>query len=207
LTDLALKLGLLSGRAEHLLKARRIFVRGMNDLLQKTSVFAKEKGMRLKAANYLRFPGVGLEELKNGVEAPEEFWNGIDSQYRTLQETSLSPHLLVGAESQVVNDIKYDGYIAKHNRLLRNREHLDQYELPTGLDYKSLISLSFEAREKLDRIRPATLGQAGRIDGVRAGDLAVLTVILKKLTASSGEKQKPRKRSGKQPPNNRGRGS
>ncbi len=185
LTDLALELGLLSGRARNLLKARRVFVRGMNDLLQKTSVFAKEKGMHLMAANCLRFPGMGLGDLKNEIQASDDFWSGIEYQYRSLKEISSSPHLLAGAEAQVVNDIKYDGYIAKHNRLLRNRNHLDQFELPPTMDYKSFTSLSFEAREKLDRIRPATLGQAGRIDGVRAGDLAVLTVYLKKLFPSA----------------------
>jgi tRNA uridine 5-carboxymethylaminomethyl modification enzyme len=142
LTDLALDLGLLSDRARNLLTARRVFVRGLNDLLQKTSVFAKERGMRLMAADYLRFPGMSLEDLKKEVQAPDEFWSGIEYQYRTLKETSSSPHLLAGAEAQVENDIKYDGYIA------------------------------------------ATLGQAGRIDGVRAGDLAVLTVYLKKLSPS-----------------------
>ena len=133
------------------------------------------------AGDILRFPGVGLGDLGNLVQAPEGFWTGIENLHRTLKETSASSHLLKGAEAQVENDFKYDGYIAKHNRLLRNREHLDHFELPDALDYKSLTSLSFEAREKLDRIRPATLGQAGRIDGVRAGDLAVLTVYLKKL--------------------------
>ncbi len=192
LTDLALDLGLLSGRAEELLRARRVFVRGMNDLLQKTRVFAKDKGMRLLAADFLRFPGSGLGDLKKEIQAPEEFWSGIEYQYRTLKDVSSSPHLLNGALAQVENDIKYDGYIAKHNRLLRHREHLDHFELPAGLDYKSLTTLSFEAREKLDRIRPATLGQAGRIDGVRAGDLAVLTVYLKKLSESAG---KPDRRS------------
>jgi tRNA U34 5-carboxymethylaminomethyl modifying enzyme MnmG/GidA len=146
------------------------------------------------AADYLRFPGIGLEDLKKEVQAPDEFWSGVEYQYRTLKEVSSSPHLLAGAENQVENDIKYEGYIAKHNRLLRNREHLDQFELPETLDYKSLTSLSFEAREKLDRIRPATLGQAGRIDGVRAGDLAVLTVYLKKLFPSdTGEPKKGRR--------------
>ena len=59
--------------------------------------------------------------------------------------------------------------------------------MPAELDYKSMIALSFESREKLDRIRPATLGQAGRIDGVRAGDLAVLTVFLKKWKTQQEE--------------------
>jgi len=200
LTDLALELGLLSGRAEDLLKARRIFVRGMNDLLQKTSVFVKDKGMRLMAADFLRFPGLGLGDLKNSIQAPEEFWGGIEYQYRILKDVSASPHLLSGALAQVENDIKYDGYIAKHNRLLRNRAHLDQFELPPGLDYKSMTTLSFEAREKLDRIRPATLGQAGRIDGVRAGDLAVLTVYLKKLSdAANPPDRRPRRDRGTSP--------
>jgi tRNA uridine 5-carboxymethylaminomethyl modification enzyme len=188
LTDLALDLGLLSDRARKLLTARRVFVREYTERLKKTSLFVKEKGMRLMAADYLRFPGVGLANVKDRVQAPDEFWSGIECQYRTLKETSASPHLLAGAEAQVENDIKYDGYIAKHNRLLRNREHLENYELPDELDYKSLTALSFEAREKLDRVRPATLGQAGRIDGVRAGDLAVLTVYLKKLTEAEGKK-------------------
>ena len=184
LADRALDLGLLSSRAGNLLRARRVFVRGLNDLLQKTNVYNKEKGTHLMAADYLRFPGKGLGDLKSDVQAPDDFWAGIEYQYRSLKEVSSSPHLLSGAKSQVENDIKYEGYIAKHNRLLRNRMHLDQFELPSTLNYKSLTSLSFEAREKLDRIRPATLGQAGRIDGVRAGDLAVLTVYLKKLSAS-----------------------
>jgi tRNA uridine 5-carboxymethylaminomethyl modification enzyme len=186
LTDLALELGLLSDRAQQLLVARREFVRGYAKLLKKTSLFVKERGMRLMAADYLRFPGVGLANLKDQTQAPDEFWSGIEYQYRIMKETSSSPHLLAGAEAQVENDIKYDGYIAKHNRLLRHREHLDHFELPAELDYKSLTALSFEAREKLDRVRPATLGQAGRIDGVRAGDLAVLTVYLKKLSEAEG---------------------
>lgn len=207
LTDLALDLGLLSDRAKKLLTARRVFVRGFNDLLQKTSVFAKEKGMRLMAADYLRFPHIGLGELKKEVQAPDEFWNGIEYQYRTLKEVCSSPHLLAGAEAQVENDIKYDGYIAKHNRLLRNREHLDQFELPPTMDYKSFTTLSFEAREKLDRIRPATLGQAGRIDGVRAGDLAVLTVYLKKLSATTTDEPAGGSRSHRRSRRNRNSGS
>jgi len=184
LMDLALDLGLLPESARIRLRARREFVRGYTRLLQKTSVFVKDRGLRLMGADYLRFPGVGLAQLPAQVQAPAEFWTGVENQYRPFREAGVSAHVLAGAEAQVENDIKYDGYIAKHNRLLRHRDHLDNYELPAAMDYKSLTSLSFEAREKLDRVRPATLGQAGRIDGVRAGDLAVLTVFLKKLSES-----------------------
>ena len=199
LTDLALELGLLPGRARAWLEARRVFVRQFSLLLKQTSVLVKAGGARLTAADYLRFPAARLEGLKEQIEAPEEFWSSIDYQYRVLREAGPSRHLLAGAAAQVENDIKYDGYIAKHNRLLRNQDHLDLYELPGEMDYKSMTSLSFESREKLDRIRPATLGQAARIDGVRAGDLAVLTVFLKKLSDSRERAE------GDGPPPRRGR--
>ena len=63
--------------------------------------------------------------------------------------------------------------------------------MPADLDYHALTALSYEAREKLSRVRPDTLGQAGRIDGVRAGDLAVLMVYMKKLRARDGEPGSP----------------
>ncbi len=80
----------------------------------------------------------------------------------------------------VVNTIKYSGYVAKLRRQLANQAHLDHLEIPADLRYDEYPALSLEAREKLTRMRPATLGQAGRIDGVRAGDLALLTVILRR---------------------------
>ena len=64
------------------------------------------------------------------TQAPDEFWAEIECQYRTLKETIASTHSVAGAVAQVENDIRYDGYIAKHNRLLRHREHLDHLEMP-----------------------------------------------------------------------------
>ena len=103
---------------------------------------------------------------------------GRPARFRSVPPEFL--RVVAGALDQVENDVKYEGYINKHERLLNSRAHLDNLEMPNDLDYKNMTALSYEAREKLDRIRPATLGEAGRIDGVRAGDLAVLTVILKK---------------------------
>jgi tRNA uridine 5-carboxymethylaminomethyl modification enzyme len=97
---------------------------------------------------------------------------------------------------QVETDIKYEGYIAKQERILRQQQHLENLEIPRDLDYHHILALSFESREKLARIRPATVGQASRIDGVRAADLAVLTVILKrtsvlKRTRETGSSVRP----------------
>ena len=79
--------------------------------------------------------------------------------------------------------MKYSGYIRKQERLLRNQAHLEHLNCPIDFDYLGIAAISHEAREKLHRMRPATLGQASRIDGVRAADLAVLTVHLRRWQA------------------------
>ncbi|MHB8078817.1 MAG: tRNA uridine-5-carboxymethylaminomethyl(34) synthesis enzyme MnmG [Candidatus Krumholzibacteriia bacterium] len=84
-------------------------------------------------------------------------------------------------------ELKYEGYIAKQDKMLRQLAHLDAVPLPPALPYLTLTALSFEAREKLNRMRPDTLGQAARIDGVRQSDLAVLAVLLKRHEASQAE--------------------
>ncbi len=164
------------------LEMRAKFVTELGKILRRTSVFVKEKGLRLMAVDYLRFPGVNLEKMREQAQAPDGFWTRFDDLSAQLRTELNCSRSVAAAVAQVENDTKYEGYIAKQNRLLRHRDHLDNRELPDDMDYKSMTALSFESREKLDRVRPATLGQAGRIDGVRAGDLAVLTVYLKKLT-------------------------
>jgi len=180
LAPMAREIGILPGSDLAVLAAREQYVRDLTGLLAKTSVFVKDKGTRLLAADYLRFPGVGLVNMRERAAAPAEFWQAFEALSAQLLNQTDNQRTVKAATVQVENDIKYDGYIAKHNRMLRNREHLDQFEMPDQLDYNLLTALSFEAREKLTRVRPGTLGQAGRIDGVRAGDLAVLTVYLKK---------------------------
>lgn len=186
LMPLALKLGLLSGTDQAVLVARSEMLVRLTDLLRKSSVFYKEKGRRLMAGDYLRFPGANLATMKVDVQAPEEFWDEFSFATKRFLNQTDSERLLGGALFQLENDFRYDGYIAKHKRLLRNQEHLDHLEMPEDLDYMGLTALSYEAREKLTKVRPETLGMAGRIDGVRAGDLAILMIYMKKLKASEG---------------------
>lgn len=74
--------------------------------------------------------------------------------------------------------IKYDGYINKEYDLAEKLNRLDYVKLPIDFDYHSLTSLSFEAREKLNKYRPTTLGQASRISGVSPSDISVLAIFL-----------------------------
>jgi tRNA uridine 5-carboxymethylaminomethyl modification enzyme len=79
---------------------------------------------------------------------------------------------------QVEIDAKYEGYLSKERELAERITRLDDVPLDQDTDYHKLTSLSIEARQKLDKIRPNTLGQASRISGVSPADLSVLMVYL-----------------------------
>lgn len=89
---------------------------------------------------------------------------------------------LVGLDRDVLEQIeiecKYRGYIEKENEAIRQANKLENKLLPSDLDYGSIGGLRLEARQKLSRIRPANLGQAGRIQGVSPADIQVLIVYL-----------------------------
>ena len=74
--------------------------------------------------------------------------------------------------------LKYGRYIEKEQELADKLNKLEDFKLKPDFDYKSLKTLSFEAREKLSKIKPKTIGQASRISGVSPSDISVLTVYL-----------------------------
>lgn len=77
-------------------------------------------------------------------------------------------------------DEKYSGYLQKENEQILKTQKLEEKILPENIDYNSIKGLRIEARQKLAKIRPASLGQAGRISGVSPADIAVLMVYLSK---------------------------
>jgi tRNA uridine 5-carboxymethylaminomethyl modification enzyme len=99
---------------------------------------------------------------------------------------------------ELETELKYAGYIERQKSQISQIEKLDGVRLPDDFVYQSFLNLSKEAREKLDRIRPATLGQASRIAGVSPADISVLLVSLeirrrnsvksKKFSTEDGQK-------------------
>jgi tRNA uridine 5-carboxymethylaminomethyl modification enzyme len=79
---------------------------------------------------------------------------------------------------ELETEIKYAGYIARQKAQVAQAEKYDAIRLPRDIDYRALDNLSKEAREKLDKLRPETLGQAARIGGVSPADVSVLLVYL-----------------------------
>ncbi len=187
LAETALEIGLLADQDRLLLARRNEFAGHVRGLLDKTKIRIAGKPGPVTASRALVLSRMGLGRLGDLGPGASQLMDIVDLEYNKLIDGGAPAHVAQGAIEQVENDIKYSGYIVKHDKLLRRRSHLDHLELPPALDYMGIKALSYEAREKLNRMRPSTLGQAGRIDGVRAGDLAVLTVVLKRATLVTGE--------------------
>lgn len=99
---------------------------------------------------------------------------GITSVKNFIQEHDLDTEMIEQAEIQV----KYSGYIEKEKNNADKLNRLEGLKIPASFDYSKLKSLSYEAREKLSKIRPATVSQASRISGVSPNDVSVLLVYM-----------------------------
>ena len=82
---------------------------------------------------------------------------------------------------ELLIEAKYDGYLQREAVEINRLKKLEDTQIPENFDYSTVRGLCNESRQKLEKIRPATLGQAGRIDGVTPADVALLQVVLKKM--------------------------
>lgn len=110
-----------------------------------------------------------LEEL---LRRPKVTYKAVDELAPAQGETEFA------FKQELETDIKYAGYIERQKSQIDQLEKLDRVKLPLEIDYQELRHISKESREKLNRIRPETLGQASRIGGVSPADISVLMVHL-----------------------------
>lgn len=82
--------------------------------------------------------------------------------------------------------VKYEGYIARQEAAVRKAARMENEKLSLDMDYLSLDGISIEARQKMDKIRPLSLGQAARIPGVSPADISVLMVYVKQRKGKKG---------------------
>ncbi len=124
-----------------------------------------------------------LEELLRRPKFPYS----VIEKLAPAEDPQLSESKAFEFALEVETDIKYAGYIERQRLLIAQTEKLDGFKLPPDFNYLAADHLSKEAREKLNRIRPTTLGQASRIGGVSPADISVLMVMLEqKRRADSG---------------------
>jgi tRNA uridine 5-carboxymethylaminomethyl modification enzyme len=114
----------------------------------------------------------------------EQFLRRTEISYKDLpsRDDSLSSEVI----QQVEIAIKYAGYIDRQQSDIEKFKGLEGKQIPSTFDYATVPSLRSEARQKLTKLRPATLGQASRISGVSPADISILTVWLKRSAAGNG---------------------
>jgi len=115
---------------------------------------------KVKAKSILSRPNIGMEDVRRELKEIGTFLSQYDDETVTISEVSM----------------KYEGYIRKEQEMVDKMDRLESLKLADGFDYKAIKSLSIEAREKLNTIRPRTIGQASRISGVSPSDISVLLV-------------------------------
>ena len=93
-------------------------------------------------------------------------------------------HTSSAIRAEVIYRIKYRGYLARELRQVEKLAHVDKISIPAALDYERVPGLKRESTVKLAQIRPATLGQAGRISGVSPADISILMIFIESGRAS-----------------------
>jgi tRNA uridine 5-carboxymethylaminomethyl modification enzyme len=111
--------------------------------------------------------------LEKWLRRPETTWEQLINW-----QPELAPFASDVVE-QVVLECKYAGYVGRQAEQVERFQKMESRVIPANFDYSAIHQLRFEAREKLSRIRPASIGQAGRVSGITPADLAVLLLYLR----------------------------
>lgn len=126
-----------------------------------------------------------LENTRNGSETLGQRLRRPEISYSDIVDKTNLPFEVV---QQVEIALKYAGYIARQENEVIKHKSLEDKHIPEAFDYSGVPSLRPEARQKLTRIRPATIGQASRISGVSPADISILLVWLKRAGANEAER-------------------
>ena len=176
LTPYGYKLGLISEERYQNFLEKNKNVEKAREILEKIHL-----GSSKRVNDYLE--SKGLETLKAGVSGieffkrPEIHYENVCDLVPELKEISLD---YIGI-AQLEISVKYEGYIKREMSEANSFAKFENYEIPEGIDYLHMHGLALEARQKLDKIRPRTVGQAGRISGINPADISILILNLKRM--------------------------
>lgn len=176
LTEIGARIGLATDERLNALLTKKAAIQKLSEELKKLKLEPEEVNSKLEslqtstirekmaAAQILKRPEIGMNELKTISGTLTSHLSQYTNE--VIEETEI--------------EIKYETYIDREQKLVEKIGSLDNYIIKGDFDYDRVKALSSEAREKLKRIRPETLGQATRISGVSPSDISVLTIYMGK---------------------------
>ncbi len=177
LTEISYRLGLAKQNRFELLMQKRAWKIEVRNLLENASVSPENVNslllskntapisQKLKIIDLLRRPQIQLNELVNLVTGMNELIEGFGSRKDEILESTEI-------------EIKYEGYIERERLMADKIKRLEGIKIKTEIQYDKLASLSIEARQKLSRVMPETIGEASRISGVSPADISVLLLYM-----------------------------
>jgi tRNA uridine 5-carboxymethylaminomethyl modification enzyme len=161
LTEIGRQIGLVDDARWARFESRRDAISGLRDRLSQTRK--------------------GGDTLFQRLRRPETTWIDLLSLDPELEAADLP----AGVIDQVTIEAKYQGYIGRQLEQVDRFRRMEEKRIPVDIDYQSIPQLRAEAREKFDRIRPHSVGQAGRISGISPSDIATLLIQLKRRDPGS----------------------
>jgi tRNA uridine 5-carboxymethylaminomethyl modification enzyme len=156
LTELGRRAGLVDDLRWSRFEARRDAIGDLRDRLHRTRVAG--------------------DTLFQSLRRPETTWSDLLSLDPGLQAAALPADVI----EQVTIEAKYDGYIGRQLAQVDRFRSMEEKRIPSDFDYHAIPQLRAEAREKFERLRPLSIGQAGRISGISPSDIATLLIQLKR---------------------------
>ena len=170
LTEYGRKYGLINDEKYNIYLNKKEQISKLEEYLNKNYLEYNEEN--IKYMNEINSPFEGKIKLINLIKRPE------------INLKSILEHLKLDYEDDLINilevKIKFEGYIKKTEAEVEKMLKLESKQIPNDIDYNKVSNIATEAKQKLSKIRPLTIGQASRISGVNPADITMLLVYLKK---------------------------
>ena len=176
LTEIGRQIGLISDERYNYFLEKKKNIEEVTKILESTHL-----GKKKEIDEYV--VSLGFNELKGGVLASELLkrptikYGDVSRFIPELDKFDLDEQTI--KEIEIIE--KYEGYIAKQKRDMANSIKLEELKIPNDIDYIHMDGIRLEAREKLNKVRPLTVGQASRVSGVNPADVSALILNVKKL--------------------------
>jgi len=170
LTEMGRKVGLVNDERYRRFSEKK-------QAIEETLIYLKEKMITPTVENQAKLSELGSAELRTGMNL-YDLLRRTELTYELLQSKFEMPDVPPAVKEQIEIVVKYEGYIKKQIDQVERAQKLETKLLPDAIDYMQIQGLSLEARQKLTKIKPRSIGQAGRISGVSPADVSILMIFL-----------------------------